>query len=122
MAESSRGIDLTIKYKEGVYWIPPADPNDPDSKPTIGRVHPDECFSGLTDGALKLESSASSSGKPVTKQITLKNPAVPGCGKKTFFFYDVLCSPDDKCEGIDNLDPGTLIDNGGNFAAADDGG
>jgi len=98
---------LTIKYKDGVYW---------DSNGDFQQVKPDFCFDGLTNGALKLEGWTGSTGSQhVDATITLKT-SDSRCFGKVFFFYDVKCSlkNGNSCPLIEDLDPGTLIDNGRN--------
>ena len=99
---------LTIQYKNGVYW----DGND-----VLQQVNPDLCFGGLTNGALTLDGSTGNPHVDATITLNTSDDTDPRCFEKVFFFYDVECSLTDgnsSCPGIENLDPGTLIDNGRN--------
>ena len=105
---------LQVVYKPGLFWI-----KDDRGRDQVGRVDPKDCFSGLNDDNT-LELAYNTTG---TIEL-IDPPTERACRGKVYFFYDVECVvksrpprmgeaviADQKCRGVDALDPGTLIDN-----------
>ena len=99
------GVELSIEYKKGVYW----DNNVP---PVLHEIFADQCFTGFlitNDGRRVLTLTE----EAPAQTITLRDDAPCGL-EKVFFFYDVKCKETQSgaCDNIEDLDPGTLLDNG----------
>ncbi len=87
-----------VKYQKGLYW-------DGDT-PTA--VETEKCFH-FPEGSNPFELERSpTSGKSVV--FREDNDA---CPDKVVFFYEISCMVGEKpCEGIEPLDPATMVDNG----------
>lgn len=91
---------LSVFYKDGLFW---------DDKGNAAVVPAGDCFSFPDEQNPFTLAPGPANGRNVVFKADAE-----GCPDKVAFFFEISCqnARQDRCGGIETLDPGTMVDNG----------